>query len=204
MAIPEGRMSTTVVEKGFLPPEGNVFRALTSYEIGPTAIEDTTMGLIFQDWTLTWDVGTGDFIATPADVGIPVVVHNVADVVTCNFTFDQAGRIIIAYTTSISSYLWWYDTVLGQTTTKDLGVTSLTPTILLDDKRDTQNVVNDMLLWYTEDEGGGTYELFMLRQRDRFLTVYSMLTGLQYGFIHNTGMSNGLRVQMILKAYAPG
>ena len=82
------------------------------------------------------------------------------------------------------------------TTTKDLGAAVITPSIYLDDKRAAESAANDMLLWYTKAEGGGTYELFMLRQRDRFLTEYSMATGLSNRRIKNVGMSDVLRVQI--------
>jgi predicted Rdx family selenoprotein len=203
MAIPEGRLSTTVVEGAFQPPENRVFYALISYERGPVAIEDTSLGLLYQDWTLTWNPSTGQLTATPETTGIPELSIIVADLVSISFTFDQNARISFAYTTTVSSYLYWYDSALAQTVTTDLGADAITPALLLDDKRDMESAANDMLLWYTKAEGGGTYELFMLRQRDRFLTEYSMATGLTKQYIHNIGMSSELRLQIMLKDKAP-
>ena len=203
MAIPEGRMSTEVVEGTFGIPENRVFYALTSYEIGPIAIEDTSEGLLYQVWVLTWEPTTGVITVTPETTGTPQVRETIPGLVSIAFTFDQSGRISYAYTTAVSSYLFWYDTALGMTTTTDLGSDCITPALYLDDKRATQSQANDMLLWYTKDDGGGTYDLYMLRQRDRFLTEYLMDSGLEYPYIHNIGMHNGLRVQLALKSTVP-
>ena len=89
------------------------------------------------------------------------------------------------------------------TVTTDLGVNVITPSLYMDDKRAIEYIVNDMLLWYTKDAGGGVYTLYMLRQRDRFLTEISMATGLEFPYLHNVGMDSGLRVQLILKASLP-
>lgn len=205
MAIPQGSLSSVLQESSIASPEDIRIQARVSYESGPIDIEDTAEGLLYQTWILTWDYLTDDFTAVGMTSGGPgTIVLNVADVLTMNFTFDQAGRITIAYTTSTSSYLYWYDTDIASTTTTDLTALALGPVIQLDDKRNTQNTVNDMLLWYTKAEGGGTFELFMLRQRDRFLTEYSMATGIEDAFfIHNIGMTAELRIQIEIKTFIP-
>lgn len=203
MAIPQGRMSTVPEIGAYGPPEDRKFYALINYEQGPLAIEDTTLGIQYQNWTVSWDSDTNILTALPETTQISETVETIADLISLSFTFDQAGRISFAYTTLVSSYLYWYDTQLGQTVTTDLGVDAITPALSLDDKRETQNVVNDMLLWYTK-ANGLTFDLYMLRQRDRFQTEYLMATGLLYGYIHNIGMHNALRIQMTLKPYTPG
>jgi len=199
--IPEGRLSTTLVTGLYLDPEDQQKFPLVSHERGPIAIEDTSEGLLYQNWVMTYVAG--DLVAAPEDTGSPSIVLTVADIIFVSFTFDQNARITITYSTLTSSYIYWYDSSLGMTVTTDLGSDVITPSIFLDDKRDTQNGVNDMLLWYTKSEGGGTYELFMLRQRDRFLTEYSMATGLTAPYIYNLGMSSELRIQLSLYATPP-
>ena len=81
------------------------------------------------------------------------------------------------------------------TVTTDLGSDVITPSIALDDKRVSQNSANDMLLWYSKPDGGGAYNLYMLRQRDRFLTEYLMESGISTPYITKLGMNDGLRVQ---------
>ena len=204
MAIPQGRLSTVPVVGSVGDPDNRSFYALESYERGPIAIEDTTEGLRYQNWTLTWDSGTTLFTVTPETTGAPVPLFTVADIEYFTFTFDQSGRISFTWSTSASSFLYWYDTALGQTVTTDLGADVITPALLLDDKRETQNQANDMLLWYTKEElGGGSYELLQLLQRERFLTEHSEATGLAQQYIYNIGMGNNLRVHITLSDTAP-
>ena len=202
MAIPQGRLSTEVVEGNILPPDNRRFYAAISYEKGPIEIEDTAEGLIYQNWTVHWDYLTNDFIATPETIGNPRSILNVADIKYLTFAFDQNARISLTYSTSISSFLFWYDTALGQTTTTDLGSDVITPALFLDDKRATQNTVNDMLLWYTK-ANGDTFDLFMRIQRERFLNEYLMASGIEMQYIHNIGMNSALRVQIVLKDSLP-
>ena len=200
--IPQGRLSTIPVLGNYLPPEDSVFYALVSNELGPIAIEDTSEGLTYQNWVLSWDAASGDFIALAEITGESVVVLTVADVNYLTFTFDQNARITITYTT-ISSYLYWYDTSLGQTVTTDLGADVISLSISLDDKRSTKNVANDMLLWYTKDLNPFGHTLYMLRQRDRFLTEYTMETGIEKPYIQNIGMTDELRVQIAILSSEP-
>ena len=195
MAIPQGRLSTEVVEHKFVPPDERTFYALISYELGPVAVGDTSLGLLYQTWRVDWDGITGDVILTPETVGDPVIALMVEGLLYITFTFDTSGRISFAYTTTTSSYLYWYDSSLGMTVTTDLGSNVVTPSISLDDKRTTQNTANDMILWYTKDTGS-TWTLYQRLQRDRFSVEYEMATGLLGGNLMNVGMAEGLRVQI--------
>ncbi len=196
MAIPQGRMSTSPEITAYRPPEGPSGHPITSFERGPIAVEDTSEGLQYQNWMLQWDAGTGVFTLTPETTGSPVASITIANVLFASFTFDQAGRVSLTYVTTTSSYLYWYDTDLAATTTTDLGSDVITPVLHLDDKRETQSVANDMLLWFTRSDGGDTYTLFMARQRDRFLTEYEMATGLPVANINALGMTAGLRIRI--------
>ena len=125
-------------------------------------------------------------------------IGTVLDIKSITFTFDQSGRISFSYATSVSSFLYWFDSSLGMTVTTDLGADALGPTLLLDDKRTMQSTVSDMLLWYTKADGGGTFTLYMLRQRDRFLNEIQMDTLLPNAYLRNIGMTDELRLQMTL------
>lgn len=205
MAIPEGRLSTdwAATEGAFTIPEDRAFYAYVNYERGPIAIEDTSEGLLYQNWTFSWDSGTGLVTATPETTGSPSVIPGLSipacSILSC--TFDQNGRVSVAYING-NGYLFWYDTDLATTVTTDLGTDIRGIALYLDDKRSTQNAFNDMLLWYTK-VNGPVYDLYMLRQRDRFLTEYLMTSGLELYHIHNTGMSSNLRGQLTLKSAAP-
>lgn len=200
MAIPQGRMSTVPVIGEYLPPEGVTPHPLTTYEAGPVDVEDTSEGLLYQTWRLTWDIGTGNFILRAETTLQEYIIGTSTLVSHASFTFDQSGRITFAWTNDVSSYLYWYDTQLAQTVTEDLGAAIFTPTIYLDDKRATQNVVSDMLLWYTRPDGVGKYNLYMKIQRERFLIETEMLTQLESYYIIACGMTGGLRVQLRMRS----
>lgn len=202
MAIPQGRLSTTPVEDIFLPPEARAFKRLVSHEQGPVAIEDTSMGLLYQPWTLSYDKISGEITMLPNTTGIPVVLITIVFGITdITFTFDQNARLTIAWKLDTgNTYLFWYDSFLGQTVTEDLGTDIISSAIQLDDKRATQSSFSDMILWYTKDDGFGTYTLYNKLQRDRYTIEYEMATLLPVQYIHNTGMHYGLRVQLILSS----
>ena len=202
MAIPQGRMSTVPVIGEYIPPEGIPPHPLTTFEPGPIDVEDTTEGLRYQDWQLVWEPDTHDFVLTARTTLQSYIIANSVDVTYASFTFDKAGRVTFTWTNFVSSYLYWYDTFLGQTVTEDIGTDVITPTVYLDDKRDTQNGVNDMLLWYTKADGAGKYTLYNKIQRERFLIENTMMTDLESYYITALGMTYELRIQISLRGDA--
>lgn len=206
MAIPSdddiGRLSTTTVVGSLLPPEDNNFNQWKPYELGPVALEDISQGLDYQSWYLTYDFGTGEITANAMTSGYSGVVITVPNLVHMTFAFDQSGRISIAYSTTTSSYLYWYDSGVGDTVTTDLGSNVIAPHLTLDDKRETQSSKSDMLLWYTK-ENTGLYDLYMLIQRERFQTEHLMKAGIASRYIKYVGMTNELRLQIQLNSNIP-
>ena len=200
MAIPEGRMSTTPVLGEYLPPEGVVPHPTTTYEAGPIDTEDTSEGLLYQTWRLTWDAGTGNLTLRAMTTFNEYVLGVIANLSHASFTFDQAGRVSYTWTDNVSSYLYWYDTSLGMTVTTDLGVDVITPTLYLDDKRPAQTTVNDMILWYTKPDGFGQYKLYNALQRERFLMEHEMMANLDSYYIVACGMTDELRIQLRLRS----
>lgn len=196
MAIPQGRLSTTAVIGDYQEPEGVNLHPITTYEFGPIDVEDTTEGLLYQTWRLLWDTGTGDFILRGETSLDEYTIGNSPGVLHASFTFDQSGRVTFAWTNAVSSYLQWFDTLVAETVTEDLGPDMITPTIYLDDKRATQNIANDMQLWYTKPDGVGKYTLYKRLQRERFLIEVEMETDLTAYYIIACGMTSKLRVQL--------
>jgi hypothetical protein len=204
MAIPEGRLATDwdSTAGGYAVPEDRRFYAFVNYERGPIDIEDPGQGINYQNWTFSWDSGTGDVTATPETTGSPQVVHNIPACSLISCTFDQNGRVSIAYING-NAYLWWYDSVPATKVTTDLGSDIRGITLYMDDKRTTQLNKDDMLLWYTKPDGGSTFDLFMRVQRERFQTEHAMASGLEYSNILNSGMNSNLRGQLSLSAVPP-
>ena len=148
MAIPQGRLSTTLVEGNFLAPDNLEKGGLTDYEMGPIDINDTTQGLLYQVWTATWDPNTANFGVVSDDGKVYSSIHNAVDVTHVSFCFDQNGRPTLAYVSESIPYLYWYDTQQSETTITPLDYTIRTPFLTLDDKRATQSQSNDILLFY--------------------------------------------------------
>lgn len=198
MVSAEDRMSTQVVQGNWLSPDDrNRPSYITDYEAGPIALNDPSSGLKYQPWVLTWDFATGDFTATPEDTGAPSVVHNASAVSQCSVAFDQNGHINISYTASGRGYIWWYDSLAAGHVTTQLPIEVITPTITLDDKRSTQTQASDIILWWTEDQGDGTYKLYRALQRDRFDPLVPKEQAASVPpYLYKCGMNNGFRLQL--------
>jgi len=199
MSIIEHRLSTEVIESDWISPDDTERPDLDEdWEAGPIALNDTSEGLRYQTWHLTWDNGTGDFTVTPDTTGSPVAVLNAANVTQCSLCFDQNGHVNIAYVASGQAYLYWYDTNLADWTTDALDASVVSVMLTLDDKRPTQTSANDIILWYTRDMTG-QYDLFTREQRDRFLDEYPMRENVN-PYLVKLGMNRGLRLQVGLRS----
>lgn len=193
MGIPDHSFSDPNQIGTWLPPD-DINRSLSDdYEIGPVALNDTSEGLRFQVWHLT--IVGNDLTVTPALVGDPVVIITVANVTQCTLAFDQNAHITLSYTALGVPYLYWYDTALGDWTTTELVSGTITPTVVLDDKRETQNSANDIILLYTVEDTPGVYTLYSREQRDRYAVAYPHTVDVKPN-IFKLGMNTGLRVQV--------
>lgn len=188
MAIPEDRMSTTVVPADWLYPDNLERDWTTDYEAGPIALSDPTAGLKFQAWTLDWNSGTGDFVVTPHTQGNPTTIITVANVTQCSLAFDQNGRVAIAYTALGQAYLYWYDTDAAGFVTTALDADVVNPTLSLDDKRSTQTNANDILLWYTRQQPDNSWNLYKREQRERYEIEDLMQTD-TYPYCYKAGIA---------------
>jgi len=196
--IPEDRMSTAFVDADWIPPDGYDRTMMNDFELGPIALNDTSQGLMYQNWQLTWSGGTNNFTVTPELVGAPTAVLNVANVTQCSLSFDQNGHVSIAYTSNGLAYLYWYDTLVVNWVTTALGAGVTSPMVSLDDKRPTQSPLNDIILWYTKQDPGGTWSLYRKLQRERFLNEKKMLDGIALPYIRKCGMHSGLRIKIMM------
>lgn len=197
MTIAEHRLSTDVKEAPFLSPDGDARHFLQDFEMGPVALNDTSEGINYQKWTLTWDAGTGDFTVTP-DSGPPVVgVINAANVINCSLAFDNAAHVNISYVQAGNiGNLYWYDTVAIGYETRVFTEEISSMMLSLDDKRKTQTNNADIILWAILVEAG-KYNLYTLEQRDRFEDFYPMLMD-TYPSVLKCGMHEELRGQVVL------
>jgi hypothetical protein len=195
MAILQDRLSIEPVPDTFVDPDGRTRATLNEdWEAGPKAPVDTSEGVKYQAWKLTFAGGT--FTITPEDFGSPVAVLEGQDSVQCCLAFDQNARPTLAWIDSLGvGYLYWYDTSIADFTITDWGsVGSIA--LYLDDKRPIEIGIgaSDILFWYTVYEVDH-WVLYHRKQRDRYTVPHEMKDpSLQY--IFKSGMHKGLRGQL--------
>jgi hypothetical protein len=197
MAIPEDRLSTTFVDGDVFSPDERIRPTLLEdYELGPMAISDTSAGLTYQSWTLSYV--SPDITLTPETTGPPVVPYTKPGCTQLTFCFDQNARPTFAYVIGGNGFLYWYDTDAAQfVETEYTGLISVF--LMLDDKRATQTGANDMIFWYTRLTGPSEYSLYHRKQRERFETEYLMKTGC-LPFFSRGGMHDGFRIKLMMRA----
>lgn len=199
MAIPEDRMSTSVVDDEWLPPDERNRELTEDYEQGPIALNDTSEGLDYQVWHLTYQIAGGNFVVTPETTGSPVVeLTGIPPIDQCSLAFDQNGHVNIAYSlTGGATYLYWYDTLAAGWVTTLLPSAVFCPTLTLDDKREFATSTNDILMWWTEKQPDDTYNLYRAQQRDRFDPLVPKEMSIDvYPYIYKLGMHQGLRIKL--------
>jgi hypothetical protein len=205
MAIIQDRLSTDPAPDVYIDPDGRNRVLNEDWEDGPKAPEDTSEGVRYQPWKLTFAGGT--FIITPEDFGSPVEIlpdDELQDSVQCCLAFDQNARPTLAWIDSLGDgYLYWYDTKES-----DFVITNWGPmggiALYLDDKRPMEIGLgaSDILYWYTLYESDH-WVLYHRKQGDRYTVPHEMKNpSLQY--IIKSGMHKGLRGQLTLSTAGLG
>ena len=196
-------LSSEPVVSNFLDPDGRTVGINEDWESGPIAVQDTSEGLKYQAWHLTFADGT--FTITPEDTGAPVDFLTGQDSIQCTFAFDQNGRPTIAWEDSNSNgYLYWYDTTQADFVVLQFEQSPIWGLALtLDDKRERQVGVSDIQLYYTLPSGSqDQYILYCRYQRERYDTPYELVNP-SWPWIHKCGMNDGLRVQIETSTESP-
>ncbi len=174
-------------------------RALTGglkqdFEDGPIELNDPSAGLYYQIWQgiasdqgvrLVKDAGNGE--------GTDVLTQ--LNITEMSFTFDQNGHPSVCYTQYGQTKIYWYDSTVGTMAITLIGSGIGSPKIFLDDKRQTQTAISDMIVGYIKQE-----QLCYRLQRDRFGTEYVLATNVK-GRLQKIGMGNNLRLQFVVGNY---
>lgn len=184
--LPDGTLSTTPMIGNFLFPDSLTTSPLVDYEMGGVALNDPSLGLLYQRWTLTVD--GGDFVATPDSGAAQIVISVSGAITTASLAFDRNMRAYLAYTLDGVAHLYWYDTAISDFADMTLPGATF-PRITHDDKRELQNASSDIILAYLLNG-----DLRYRQQRDRFQTEY-VLAAAPVGRLRNVGMSDINRLQ---------
>lgn len=204
MALPDLVFATQSIPATFIGGRAFPVQKHIDYEWGPIAISDPSKGGMYQIWRARME---NNFVYLSAPNVPEFVLLDLPGVTEISFTFDQNGRHIFVYVQADVVKMHWYDTALGDYTTTTYEGDLVTPRITLDDKREMQRGISDVVLFYVKpvrNEQGtitaGT--LYMRMQRDRYLIEYPMATSLTGGIV-KCGMMNNWRLGVQLEQYSP-
>lgn len=167
--LPQKVLSTLAVTADFKSPRDRYKQALIDYELGGVDLNDPSEGLEVKVWTAQY---VSPYVVLSADGVADNQFLEQLGIVELSFTFDQNMQPFIAYTLSdeTSAFYWFDSTVPGfVTTTLSAGSRNLRAS--LDDKRDQQTAISDIILAYIRDT-----KLYFRAQDDRYDTEYELYT----------------------------
>lgn len=192
MAMPGNVLSSSPVPSAFIGARALASFEKVDYEEGPIAIQDVSQGLQAQRWRMR--LIEGDFwLGAP---NVPEFIAYTAPLSSeVSFTFDQLGRLVLAYVQAGQPKLYWFDSSAPGFVVTDLPIDAITPRVILDDKRFTQVQISDVILQYVR---GGRLKMRM--QRDRFLIEYDLSEG-PWTAISKLGFNRGLRLQTLCRYF---
>lgn len=188
--IPTGGRSTTTVPSQFAD-SFDTGSPLIDIEYGGIAINDASMGLMYQPWTLRYDAPSGDMILSPRS-GTPTVLFNRSGITEVSLAFDRNMQPAVAFVQNGQAKFYFYspiddnfvmwETQLGQ---------AKNPKVTHDDKRDTESSRSDVILAYVMGNS-----IRYRQQRDRYLTEYTFATS-GVNALYRVGMNKGGRLQFM-------
>ncbi len=192
--IPGNAMSSEPALSTFIPPDDlyDWCSRTIDWEAGGIALNDPTQGLRAYAWRIR-AVGAQAVLDVPEAPGIAAVTLFTASapITEISFTFDLNMQPVVAYVSGGVAAFWYYDTfVSGYSTLLLPDATS--PRCLVDDRRNTQELNADVLLFYIRD--GFLWERI---QRDRYLIEYQMAETDSVA-IARVGFTRGFRIQIEL------
>lgn len=162
MSLPSDVFSTTPVLGQFTGPRALPVSGLVDYEHGGVAIQDPSRGLMYQTWRARV-IGRDIFLSAPNTPEF-VAYAGSAIITEVSLAFDQNMRPAIAFVEGGRAKLLWYDSAIPGETVTELAAAVITPRVALDDKRQSQLGISDIILAYLRDGA-----LYYRQQRDRFL-----------------------------------
>lgn len=190
MAMPANTLSPLPAASAFLEPDDRVRTSLlVDYEMGGADIGDPSQGLQVKAWEAR--VSAGTIQVRPDGSGAWTNVVSDTGITEIALAFDQNMRPTVAYVAGGAAKLYWYDAVTAAyVTTTYAGASS--PVVTMDDKRDMQVGLNDVLLFYLHSG-----RVKHRRQRDRYTIEYDLAdVPLGKTRITRWGFTAGKRIQL--------
>lgn len=189
--FPDNVASTTPAPAPFLGGRSRQITGVRDFEDGGVAIENTSMGLLYQVWHARREEGVV-YLGAENTPDFEILVGNVSEI---SFTFDQNMRLVLAYVEDGVSKMRWYDTSAESDVLTILGDDVITPRVALDDKRTSQLAISDVVLMYVRGDA-----IFHRLQRDRYEVEYlTQPSGGRNGLV-KIGMMRNLRFGWMVAA----
>lgn len=189
--FPAGGMSIVPVLAPFLYPDDQPYSPTTDYEMGGIALSDPTQGMMVLPWKV-WVEGGIIYIDKVEGGAQEVITH--ASATQVSLAFDQNMFPVVAYVVGETSFLRWYNPVVGDMViTEYPGATNLKLT--LDDKRPAFVHMSDVIFVYSI-RGMLAYRV----QRERYLIEHEVgPIPVNQPIIYAVGKTRGNRVEISFK-----
>lgn len=187
MALPNNELSPKPPKvTGYPHPVKGPGDLLVDWEVGGVALNDPSLGLDYQLWTLRVvpdGEGAFNFIVSPPNAPATVLFSH-ADVTEAALSWDQSMNPFIAFVAGGLPYIYWHDTVEGAQTVAALAADIRTPRCTVDDKRSFNVANSDNILAYVR----GGY-LCVAYQRDRYQIEHQLAHVGSYAELVSVAMS---------------
>jgi len=187
--------SSEAVIGSLLPPDNMPKRPTIDYELGGIGLQDSSQGLRVQTWRCWFERDAGAVMVEAPNTP-SAKIFDQTQITWLSFCFDQNMRWCAVYTVADGqSYLRWYDSLAGDYAITALQAGVISPFLSLDDKRQYQTGLSDIVLAYIQNQS-----VIIRVQRERFQTAHVWAEDLPKDWIiRNFGMSNKLRLQMEIR-----
>lgn len=196
--LPDNVLSTTPTPSRFFGARAGATSKTVDYEDGGIALNDPSMGLLYQRWRARlFNAGQANSYVVLDARDVPEFVWmTVPDMTEISFSFDANMQPTVAYVANGQAYLNWFDSIASDYVTTTLAADVKTPRVSMDDKRlvGSQGYqLSDVILAYVR---GGN--LYYRQQRDRYQVERLLATGVKP--LIKIGFSRGLRLQFMSEA----
>lgn len=188
--LPDNMLSSQTVRGNITGARALAVTPIVDYEDGGVALNDSTRGNQYQIWQALL---IKDRVLVSAPNTPEFVMYEGQGLTEISLTFDQNMRPVLAFVQNGVARYRWYDPTVGAQIVTDLPAGSITPKVILDDKRQTQTSNCDVILAYVR--GGG---LYYRQQRDRYQIERLLTDGVTTSLLR-IGFSDQLRLQFMME-----
>ena len=190
--LPFDYLSPTVKSSDFQYGDSLGTTNLLDYEMGGTALNDASNGLLVKLWKI--ELVANDVVVSASGVS-DTTLFSGSGISELSFTFDQNMNPFVAFVQSGQAKYYWYDPSLSSYQTVSMASTVKYPRVCMDDKRPDMTTLdkNDIILAYINNGN-----LYYRIQRERFLTE-RLLASSVTGKLIKIRMNNANRLQFMFR-----